>query len=60
MSAAEKSAAAATGARRGAQFLARLREAPPNLWYGGEQVKDVTTHPALRGGVETLAHLYDL
>ena len=60
MSVAEKSAAAATGARRGAQFLARLREAPPNLWYGGEQVKDVTTHPALRGGVETLAHLYDL
>jgi aromatic ring hydroxylase len=36
----------APGARRGAQFLARLRESPPNLWYRGEQVKDVTTHPA--------------
>ena len=23
-------------------------------------MKDVTTHPALRGGVQTLAHLYDL
>jgi len=50
----------APGARRGAQFLARLRESPPNLWYRGEQVPDVTTHPALRGGVETLARLYDL
>src|SRR3982075_2314893 len=51
---------ATSGARRGAQFLARLRESPPNLWYRGEQVKDVTTHPALRGGVGTLARLYDL
>src|SRR6266545_3433426 len=54
-------AAAVTGSnRRSAQFLARLQESPPNLWYRGEQVKDVTTHPALRGGVGTLARLYDL
>jgi 4-hydroxyphenylacetate 3-monooxygenase len=51
---------ASTGARRGAQVLKRLRENPPNLWYQGEQVSDVTTHPALRGGVATLAGLYDL
>ena len=50
----------ASGARRGEQFLARLRERPPALWYRGEQVKDVTAHPSLRGGVHTLAHLYDL
>jgi 4-hydroxyphenylacetate 3-monooxygenase len=49
-----------TGARRGAQVLKRLQENPPNLWYAGEQVRDVTTHPALRGGVATLAGLYDL
>jgi 4-hydroxyphenylacetate 3-monooxygenase len=49
-----------TGARRGAQVLARLRARPPALWYGGEQVADVTEHPALRGGVHTLARLYDL
>lgn len=48
------------GARRGADVIKRLREQPPNLWYRGEQVKDVTAHPALRGGVRTLAHLYDL
>jgi 4-hydroxyphenylacetate 3-monooxygenase len=50
----------ACGARRGAQILDRLRERPPTLWYQGKQIKDVTTHPALRGGVETLAKLYDL
>jgi 4-hydroxyphenylacetate 3-monooxygenase len=50
----------ASGARRGSQVLQRLRERPPALWYAGEPVKDVTTHPALRGGVHTLAKLYDL
>ena len=49
-----------TGARRGQQVLQRLREQPPAVWYGGELVKDVTIHPALRGGVQTLAKLYDL
>ena len=51
---------AGLGARRGAQVLQRLRDNPPNIWYGGELVRDVTTHPALRGGVRTLADLYDL
>ena len=50
----------ARGARRGEQILQRLRERPPTLWYQGKQIKDVTTHPALRGGVATLASLYDL
>ncbi|HEY3785311.1 MAG TPA: 4-hydroxyphenylacetate 3-monooxygenase, oxygenase component [Steroidobacteraceae bacterium] len=48
------------GARRGHQVLQRLRERPPALWYAGEPVKDVTVHPALMGGVHTLARLYDL
>jgi 4-hydroxyphenylacetate 3-monooxygenase len=50
----------AGGARRGSQVLQRLRARPPAIWYAGEPVKDVTTHPALRGGVHTLARLYDL
>jgi 4-hydroxyphenylacetate 3-monooxygenase len=49
-----------SGARRGEQVLKRLRENPPNIWYAGEQVRDVTAHPALRGGIMTLARLYDL
>ena len=40
------------GARRGEQVLERLRENPPTIWYRGEQVRDVTAHPALRGGVD--------
>ena len=48
------------GARRGADVLNRLRERPPALWYRGERVADVTTHTAFRGGVATLAELYDL
>jgi 4-hydroxyphenylacetate 3-monooxygenase len=48
------------GARYGHQVLQRLREQPPAIWYRGELVKDVTVHPALRGGVHTLARLYDL
>jgi 4-hydroxyphenylacetate 3-monooxygenase len=49
-----------SGARRGVQVLARLRQQPPNLWYRGERVADVTEHAALKGGVHTLAALYDL
>src|SRR6185503_19285247 len=48
------------GARRGGDVLSRLRERPPALWYRGERVADVTTHAAFRGGVATLAELYDL
>jgi 4-hydroxyphenylacetate 3-monooxygenase len=48
------------GARRGADVLTRLRERPPTLWYQGEPVADVTANPAFRGGVATLAELYDL
>lgn len=48
------------GARRGADVLKRLREHPPAIWYRGEQVRDATIHEALRGGVATLARLYDL
>jgi 4-hydroxyphenylacetate 3-monooxygenase len=48
------------GARRGAQVLERLRQHPPNIWYRGEEVQDVTSHPAFRGGAGTLARLYDL
>jgi 4-hydroxyphenylacetate 3-monooxygenase len=52
--------ASGAGARHGAQFLQRLRERPPALWYRGARVDNAATHPAFRGGVATLAALYDL
>jgi 4-hydroxyphenylacetate 3-monooxygenase len=48
------------GARRGGQVFQKLQEASPEIWYGGERVADVTTHPALKNGVRSLAALYDL
>lgn len=48
------------GARRGEEYLRRLREQPPEIWYRGERVEDVTTHPAFRNGVHSLAELYDV
>ena len=50
----------ATGARRGAQVLARLREHPPEVWHRGSRIEDPTTAPGIANGVTTLARLYDL
>jgi 4-hydroxyphenylacetate 3-monooxygenase len=47
-------------ARGGRDYIARLKEQPSEVWLGGERVKDVTTHPALRNGVHSLASLYDM
>src|SRR5437870_8693010 len=47
-------------ARGGRDYITRLREQPAEVWLGGERVKDVTTHPALRNGVHSLAVLYDM
>ena len=47
-------------ARSGADYITRLKEQPAEVWLGGERIKDVTTHPALRNGVHSLAALYDM
>ena len=47
-------------ARTGEDYIKGLRERQPEVHMSGEKVKDVTSHPALRNGVRTLAHLYDL
>ncbi len=47
-------------ARKGEDFLRRLQDDPPEIWHKGEQVKDVTRHPAFKNGVHSLAELYDL
>ena len=46
--------------RTGAEYIAALRENQPEVYMNGERVKDVTTHPALSNGVQTLARLYDM
>ena len=47
------------GARSGEQFLQGLRKTKRELWLEGRRVDDVTAHPALAGGAQTLAGIFD-
>ena len=47
------------GARTGSQFLEGLRKTRREIWVDGERIDDVTTHPKLRGGAESLAAMFD-
>jgi 4-hydroxyphenylacetate 3-monooxygenase len=46
-------------ARTGQQYLTGLREQPREIWFRGERVNDVTTHPGLGRGAHAIASLYD-
>lgn len=49
------------GARTGGQFLDGLRARRERcLWLGEERITDPTTHPALAGGAQAIADVYDL
>lgn len=45
--------------RTGTEYLAGLRDAR-EVWFQGERVDDVTTHPVLGRAARTIAELYDL
>ncbi len=49
----------AQGAMTGARYLESLRD-DREVWYRGERVKDVTTHPELREMARSLARIYDM
>jgi 4-hydroxyphenylacetate 3-monooxygenase len=55
----ERIESAGTGARTGDDFIRRLSERPPNLWYGGQHVTNPVNFQPMRGGIQTLAALYD-
>ncbi|MDP6512422.1 MAG: 4-hydroxyphenylacetate 3-monooxygenase, oxygenase component, partial [SAR202 cluster bacterium] len=42
------------------QYLQTLRENSAEVWLEGERVPDVTSHPGLRRGAQSVASLYDL
>jgi 4-hydroxyphenylacetate 3-monooxygenase len=46
--------------RNGAQFLDAIREDGRRVYFDGELVRDVTTHPAFGGAAKSLARLYDI
>ncbi len=45
-------------ARTGAEYIEGLRARPQDLWVEGRRVEDVTTHPAFRNVIRSLAALY--
>ena len=45
--------------RRGEEYLESLRDGR-RVWLLGQQVEDVTTHPALAGCARSVAEVYDL
>ncbi|MFD7614376.1 4-hydroxyphenylacetate 3-hydroxylase family protein [Streptomyces sp. NPDC059828] len=45
--------------RSGHEYLESLRDGRA-VWLDGEQVKDVTEHPAFRNTARSIAHLYDM
>ena len=49
---------AATRPMKGDEYLESLRDGR-EIWIHGERVDDVTTHPAFRNGVRSVARLYD-
>ena len=47
-------------ARTGAEYIKSLHDNPTEVYLNGKRVKDVTTHPGLRNGVQTMAKLLDM
>lgn len=47
-------------ARTGEQYLQGLRERHPEVWVGGQRVKDVTTHQGFANGARSVAALYGM
>ncbi|MBR3118816.1 MAG: 4-hydroxyphenylacetate 3-monooxygenase, oxygenase component, partial [Oceanobacillus sp.] len=47
-------------AKTGQQYIDNLKKANNNVYIHGERVEDVTTHPAFKGAVQSMAKLYDL
>ena len=45
------------GIRRGAQYLEGLRD-DRDVWMNGERVADVTAHPGLARGAQTLSLIH--
>lgn len=47
-------------AKTGQDYIERLRKANNNVYLDGKRVDDVTTHPAFKNVVQSMARLYDI
>lgn len=48
------------GARTGKEYIQGVKDRQTEVWIHGEKVEDVTTHPAFKNVIESVAGLYDL
>ena len=46
--------------RSGAEYIRSIKADGRRVFLNGEEVSDITTHPAFRGAVQTIARLYDI
>src|SRR5262245_40701064 len=58
--AAGRKAASSAGLRRGSDYVEAIRADGRRVFINGELVTDVTSHPAFRGAVRSIARLYDI
>jgi 4-hydroxyphenylacetate 3-monooxygenase len=55
-----RTAPTASAMRTGAHYLASIADDGRHVYYEGELVKDVTTHPAFKGAAKSLSRLFDV
>ena len=46
--------------RTGAEYIRSIKADGRRVFLNGEEVRDITIHPAFRGAVQTIARLYDI
>jgi len=55
-----KPAAKARSMRTGTEFLDSIRDDGRRVYFDGELIRDVTSHPAFRGASRSIARLFDI
>ena len=45
--------------KTGAQYIEEMKKMRPNVYKWGELIEDVTTHPATKAHIMTVANWYD-
>ncbi len=56
----DQNAKAAGSPRKGADYLASIKDDGRQVYFDGDVVKDVTAHPAFKGAAKSIARLFDI
>lgn len=58
--ASRQTAVSGSGLRTGRDYLAAIKNDGRRIFLDGQEIRDVTNHPAFREGAKTIASLYDI